>query len=92
LDVRWVLAGNSNYVKTHHVIRICSIPGAKKCRRADNFALLSIINRELGFGKARRSSAADLDKHEATFVEHDQVDFAAPAAEVSSDRAQTPVD
>jgi hypothetical protein len=74
------------------VICICPIPGAKKRRRADDFALLAIIDREPGFREAGGPSAADLDKHEATFVEHDQVDFAATTAKVSSNRAQPPID
>jgi hypothetical protein len=92
LDDRWVLAFNSDNVKPHHVSRICSISGAKKCRRADNFALLAIIDRELGFREVRGPPAADLDKHQATFVEHDQIDLAAAAPEISGHRAQPPVD
>lgn len=57
-------------------------------RRSQQFLLLAMIDGEGRAGKSRRAAATDLDKSEAIGMQHDQVDLAAAAAEISGDGFQ----
>lgn len=54
----------------------------------DELALLAVVDRKSRVCEAGRTSISDLDEDEATAVQHDEVDFTAPAAEVAGDGAQ----
>ena len=56
------------------------------------FALLALVDGQQRVDKLAGAAATDFDKYEAAVVEHDEVDLAATAAEVSCNWAQAPVD
>ncbi len=56
------------------------------------FALLSLVDCQQGVDKLAGTSVSDFDERQALAVQHDEVDLAAPAAEVSCHGAQAPGD
>jgi hypothetical protein len=58
--------------------------------RSDKLALFAPVH---GHGRARESAGrtkTNFHEHEALFIEHDEVDFAVPAAVIALDRLQSP--
>jgi hypothetical protein len=79
---------NAYDVKSHDVICVAAVTGYKQHRRAHEFALLVVINRQQGGGESARAAVPHLDKSQALLIQHDEIDFAAAAAEVASQRTQ----
>jgi hypothetical protein len=60
--------------------------------RTNDFPLFAGINSVASRRESRRRTVPDLDKDQAALVQHDEIDFATSAAEVSNDWPQTVFD
>ena len=74
------------------MIRVAAVTGCKQHCRAHKFALLVVIDRQQRIRKPARAAVPHLDKSQAILIQHDEIDFAATAAEVASYRAQAMVE
>lgn len=60
-------------------------------RGPDELALLAPVDGLRCTREPARRAVANLDKHQAIVIAHDEVDFTVPAAEVAGNRRKAPV-
>ena len=79
---------NRHNIEAHDVIRVEAMSRDKQHSRMYEFALLALVDCQQGVDKLAGATVSDFDESQAAPVQHDEVDFAAPAAKISCDRAQ----
>ena len=87
-DRRGLLAFNRDDIKSHDVLRKSAVTRGEQRSCAYELALLVTVNRQSGFGKSRRASAADFNECQTISIEQDQVNFAAAGTKVARDGSQ----
>ena len=83
---------DSDHVEAHRMVSELRFASNKQGRGAQDLLLFTHIDSRAGTAESRGCAVTDFDEYQAIAMQHDQVDFAAAAAEIPGHRLQAPVE